>query len=177
MSDSKTGMFKPILDKSKTAGAVLSGFMAGHLAFNNAVPTSFRTGMQGTIAALVIFVAGLFVATKVKNEHIQNGLIGLSTYSGIKALNNLTTLAPAVNGLGAFALPQAAVDFIHKITPNLGEPEPVAWNNQNIPIYNADRMNGIDAIEQTYEVVDSQIRGIEAYEPDLGNSAYSIKAA
>ena len=172
-------MVKPVIDESKTVGGNILGFAAGHLGFNNLVPTSFRTGWQGALTSVVILLAGLFAASRFEHPLLKSTFHGLSAYSFIKGVNQGTKMLPAVNGLGAFQIPQGAIDVLNKVFPNLGDAEPIAWTAQKFPIYNHNASFG-EVVDQTYEVVDdghARMNGYEYTAQTVNDFAFGIKAA
>jgi hypothetical protein len=121
---------KKIGNQSAQGGLGVLGFSLGHVLFNNAVPSSLRTGMKGFFASLAMFIIGGFIAYNSTKEYVKSSAMGFQLYSGVKALNTITNTAPAVSGLG-FALPEGIRAFGQKVLPNLGE-APISSNDFQI---------------------------------------------
>jgi hypothetical protein len=150
-------LFKPMLNPMKQVGEGLVGFSAGHVAFSN-MPSALKgTGLKGFGIGLAIAFLSIFISTKVKNDHVKNGLYGFSLYSGIKAVNSLMTntqVDPTVKGLGAYQLPAGAVNILNKMFPNLGAAEPIHVDFSGMEIYDRNADLGA-AVDQTYEFVNA----------------------
>lgn len=138
---------KKIGNQSAQGGLGVLGFSLGHVLFNNAVPSSLRTGVKGFIASLAMFIIGGFIAASSTKEYVKSSAMGFQLYSGVKALNSITSAAPAVNGLG-FALPEGIRTWAQKALPNLGE---VAVSTNDFQIFGP----GVEipAEEATYQIM------------------------
>ncbi len=116
---------KQLGSEAGRGGAAIAGFSLGHLAFNKVVPQSFRTGIKAVIVCLAMFAVGAFIATQTENKLAKAAAQGFEAYSGVKLLNSLTGITPAVSGVDGFgyALPEGISNAIKSIVPNLGEAE------------------------------------------------------
>jgi hypothetical protein len=161
----KMGMLKPFIQPAAKVGAAIVGFTSGHLAFSN-MPASLKGGgLKGFGIALAIALVSIFASTKVKNVHLQNGMLGLGVYSGVKAVNSLTTIVPTTTqGLGAYQLPKGAIDVLNKLFPTLGAAEPIHVDFSGMEIYDHTADLG-NAVDQTYEFVNGY-EGVGAMEDD-----------
>lgn len=149
----KLGMLKPFMQPAAKLGAATAGFVLAHVGYTK-TPANFKTGLQGFAIALTLAIATIWGSTKVKNEHVKNGMLGLGLYSSVKAVNALTGIVPTkMEGLGAFELPKGAKDVINMLFPTLGAAEPIHVDFSGMQIYdqNADLGNAVD---QTYEFMD-----------------------
>lgn len=162
----KMGMLKPFIQPAAKVGAAIVGFTSGHLAFSN-MPASLKGGgLKGFGIALAIALVSIFASTKVKNVHLQNGMLGLGVYSGVKAVNALTNIVPntTTQGLGAYQLPKGAIDVLNKLFPTLGAAEPIHVDFSGMEIYDHTADLG-NAVDQTYEFVNGY-EGVGAIEDD-----------
>lgn len=148
----KLGMLAPYMQPAAKLGAATAGFVLAHVGYTK-TPANFKTGLQGFAIALTLAIATIWGSTKVKNEHVKNGMLGLGLYSSVKAVNALTGIVPTTTeGLGAFALPTGVKDFLTSIVPNLGAAEPIHVDFSGMGWYSPNADLG-DAIDQTYEMV------------------------
>jgi hypothetical protein len=151
----KLGMLKPYMQPAAQLGAATAGFVLAHVGYTK-TPANFKTGLQGFAIALTLAIATIWGSTKVKNEHVKNGMLGLGLYSSVKAVNALTSIVPdtSVKGLGAFALPDGVKSFLSTIVPNLGAAEPIHVDFRGMEIYDHNADLG-EAVDQTYEFVNA----------------------
>lgn len=161
----KMGMLKPFIQPAAKVGAAIVGFTSGHLAFSN-MPASLKGGgLKGFGIALAIALVSIFASAKLKNVHLQNGMLGLGIYSGVKAVNALTNIVPTTTqGLGAYQLPKGAIDVLNKLFPTLGAAEPIHVDFSGMEIYDH-RADLGNAIDQTYETINAY-DGVGAIEDD-----------
>lgn len=116
---------KQLGSEAGRGGAAIAGFSLGHLAFNKVVPQTFRTGLKAVIVCLAMFAVGAFIATQTENKLAKAAAQGFEAYSGVKLLNSLTGITPAVSGVDGFgfAIPEGISNVFKQIVPNLGEAE------------------------------------------------------
>lgn len=159
---SKLGMLAAYKKPAAQLGAATAGFVLAHVGFTK-TPANFKTGLQGFAIALTLAIATIWGSTKVKNEHVKNGMLGLGLYSSVKAVNALTAIVPTTtNGLGAYALPKGAKDVINMLFPTLDGAEPLMVDFSGMEIYDNTADLG-NAIDQTYEFVNGyhEMNGFE----------------
>lgn len=147
-------------------GAGFGGFSLGHLAFNNVVPASMRTGWKSLLVTAVMFVLAGFIASNSTNDYVKGGAIGFGAYGAVKALNGVASFTPAVAGLSGFGfvMPEGIRSIAAKIVPNLGE-APISTNDLQIFGPGAQ----IAAEEATYEIL-----GAEEYAKNIAGEYQEV---
>lgn len=144
------------------------GFTVGHLAFNKAVPQTFRTGVKAIIVTLLMFAVGAFVATQTQNEKVQSAAAGFGVYGITKCLNTVSSFTPAVSGLNGFgfALPEGLTTAIKNFVPNLGETDPLFYDMGELRIFEPG--TEIAAVDTEYEIVYGLNGDDDLILPDMG---------
>jgi hypothetical protein len=155
---------KGLMKSQAGNGASILGFASGHLAFG-AVPETFKSGIKGVLASVLLIVVGAFISFKGQSVDLKNDVsakrnavqgfgTGLVTYGGVKALNIAFGSAAPTATAGLDAIPEGLRKIVSKFVPTLGDAEPIPMDYVNgMEIYDANADLG-QAVETEYEFVE-----------------------
>ncbi len=150
--------FKGLMKQSASLGTNMGGFVAGHVAYGF-VPDTFKTGVKGIMATALMLLLGTFIAFKSTNDHVKQASIGFATYGGIKMINNITGVVPALTTNGVGALPEGISNALKKFIPQLGEAEPLI-KIAGMGIHGREPINAVDT---DYVFLDGAENAVDEY--------------
>lgn len=119
---------KKIAKAAGHGGLSTLAFGVSHLLFSK-IPEGWKSGLKLSGLAFALFALATTISTQSENDLVKSAVAGVQTYTGIKFLNGLTSIAPAVSGLEG-AIPEGMKKFISMIAPNLGEASPDTYANE-----------------------------------------------